>query len=65
MNKSKMIDEQLREAIKASGLTSYRLGKMAGMHPTVIDRFKDGADLRLATAAKLAESLGLALENVR
>lgn len=56
-----MIDEQLREAIKASGLTSYRLGKMAKTTPTVIDRFREGLDLRLATAARIADVLGLHL----
>ena len=41
----------LRAAIAASGLTHYRLGKDAGVSPTVIDRFVSGErDLRLDMA---------------
>ena len=56
------ISEELRQAIKASGMTSYRLGKESKTSPTVIDRFLNGQrDLRLATAAKLAAVLQLEL----
>jgi transcriptional regulator with XRE-family HTH domain len=56
------ISDTLREALLASGLTPYRLAKLAGTTPPVVTRFINGErDLRLATAAKLAEALGLEL----
>lgn len=66
--KPKPIDEALKAAIRKSGLTHYALGKLAGVDPSVIDRFmrdpgagERGGDLRLSTAARLAASLGLEL----
>jgi len=56
------IQEALRRAIAKSGKTHYRLGKDAELAPEVIDRFVTGErDIRLATAAKLADALGLQL----
>lgn len=61
------IDVALRQAIKASGLTHYAIGKAAGVAPSQIDRFMMPADdprhrdLRLGTAAKIAAILGLGL----
>ncbi len=56
------IDETLREAIRESGATHYRLGKDAGVAPAQLDRFVAGErDLTLATAAKVAAALGLVL----
>jgi len=65
--KPRPIDATLRSAIKASGLTHYRLGQEAGVAPSQIDRFMmppadpRHRDLRLATAAKIAAVLGLDL----
>jgi hypothetical protein len=65
--KPRPIDATLRSAIKASGLTHYRLGQDAGVAPSQIDRFMmppadpRHRDLRLATAAKIAAVLGLDL----
>lgn len=65
--KPRTIDATLRIAIKASGLTHYRLGQEAGVAPSQIDRFMmppadpRHRDLRLATAAKIATVLGLDL----
>ena len=56
------IDETLRAALRATGETDYALGKRAGVSPGMIARFVSGErDLRLATAARLAGALGLAL----
>lgn len=61
------IDVALRQAITASGLTHYAIGKAAGVAPSQIDRFMLPADdprnrdLRLETAAKIAAVLGLEL----
>lgn len=56
------IQDALRRAIIKSGKTHYRLGKDAGVAPEVIDRFVSGErDIRLVTAAKLADALRLQL----
>ncbi len=58
----KAIDKALREAIQASGLTHYAISQAAGVSPGQIDRFVSGErDLRLGTAARIAEALGLVL----
>jgi plasmid maintenance system antidote protein VapI len=56
-----MIDNELREALAADGRTIYELAAAMCVEPDVLYRFRDGKDIRLATAAKLAEVLGLAL----
>jgi plasmid maintenance system antidote protein VapI len=56
------IADQLRQAIQASGQSQYALAKAVGVHQSVISRFLAGQrDVTLATAAKLAEHLGLEL----
>lgn len=61
----KTISDQLRAAVEARighGWTMYRVAKAAGITPAMLSRFlKDGLDLRLSTAAKLAAVLGLEL----
>jgi plasmid maintenance system antidote protein VapI len=62
MAKRKTIADVLRNAIRESGLTHYRIAKDAGIKPDMIDRFVFGKrDLRLGTAAKIADVLGLEL----
>lgn len=52
--------DDLRKAIKESGLTHYRLGQITELSPSVIDRFVEGRrDLYLSTASRLADALGL------
>jgi hypothetical protein len=54
--------DQLREAIRASGKTHYRIGKDAGVKPEVVARFDRGErDIRGATFARIAAALGLEL----
>ncbi len=56
------IADQLLAAIQASGETHYAIGKRAGLAPDQIDRFVSGErDIRLSTAAKIAQALGLTL----
>lgn len=56
------ISQQLANAIRESEMTHYALSKLSGVAPHVIDRFVSGErDIRLATAAKLANALGLTL----
>jgi DNA-binding phage protein len=68
MNKTKApsIADQLRQAIRESGLTHYRIAKDAGIpRPDPIDRFMSAErDLRLDTAAKIAHVLGLQLRPI-
>jgi hypothetical protein len=59
------IDKALKAAIGKSGLTHYAVGRLASVSPTQIDRFMSGErDLRLATAAAIAEALGLELRHL-
>jgi transcriptional regulator with XRE-family HTH domain len=60
--KPKRIDETLKAAITKSGLTNYAIAKLAKVSPAQIDRFMAGErDIRLSTAASIAEALGLEL----
>jgi DNA-binding phage protein len=57
-----MIDDQLREAIAASGRTHSDIGRAAGVNPGMILRFMARErTLRLDTAGKIAAALGLRL----
>ncbi|HXY35034.1 MAG TPA: hypothetical protein VEI07_12460 [Planctomycetaceae bacterium] len=59
------IADQLRAAIAGSGMTHYRVGKLAGIRPDILDRFASRErDMRLETAAKVARVLGLELRPV-
>lgn len=53
--------EQLRAAIRRSGLTHYALAKQSGVPAPRIHDFTAGNDMRLTNAGKLAEALGLEL----
>jgi plasmid maintenance system antidote protein VapI len=54
--------DQLREAIRQSGKTHYRVGKDAGIKPEIVTRFVRGErDITGRTFAKLAAALGLML----
>ena len=52
----------LRKAIRDSGKSVYQIGKEANVSQIVISRFLSGErDIRMATADRLAQSLGLIL----
>lgn len=65
--KTKNIEVALVQAIKASGMTHYALGKAAGVAASVLDRFMLPEEdprhrgINLATAARIAEALHLEL----
>ena len=62
----KPIDAELRKRIEKSGVTIYALAALADVTPQQVGRFVKGErDLTLATAAKLAQALGLELVPVR
>ena len=52
----------LKKAIRDSGKSVYQIGKEANVSQIVISRFLSGdRDIRMATADRLAQSLGLTL----
>jgi transcriptional regulator with XRE-family HTH domain len=54
--------QQLREAIRASGLSLARLGAAAGIAPGQLSRFVRGErGLTLASAALVCQTLGITL----
>ena len=56
------LQDQLRQAIKDSGLTLYRIAKDSGIAYQVLHRFASGErDLTLKTATKLADYFGMRL----
>lgn len=57
-----MISDQLREAIKQSGISTYALAKKAGVDPSAVKKFVvRERGLSLDTFDPLAETLGLVL----
>lgn len=58
------LETVLRKAIADSGMTHYAIAKQAGISPVVLDRFKAGKTITLATASKITEILVLTLMKV-
>jgi hypothetical protein len=57
--------DQLRDAIRNSGKTHYRVGKDAGIKPEIVARFVKGQrDITGRTLGKLAHTLGLELRRI-
>jgi transcriptional regulator with XRE-family HTH domain len=62
MPKHQTINDALKAAIKASGLTFYAVAKLAECSPGQVSRFMSGErDLRLGTASAIAAALRLEL----
>ncbi len=60
------LGEQLRRAIKDSGLTPYRIAADAGVDRAAMTRFVNGdRGLTLDTASRITEYLGLELRPAR
>jgi plasmid maintenance system antidote protein VapI len=60
------LEEQLKTAIVASGLSVYRLAKDSGVSQPALCRFVNGQrGITLATASKLVEALGLELRPIK
>ena len=56
------LENQIRVAIRRSGLSVYRLAKDSGVSQPVLCRFVNGTrGINLTTASKLVEILGLEL----
>jgi predicted XRE-type DNA-binding protein len=61
-----LISDQLREHIKTSDLSQYRIAKNIGVSQAVISRFMTGrSGLSLNTINKIGEELGLELSVAR
>jgi transcriptional regulator with XRE-family HTH domain len=60
------LQDDLRQAIEASGLTLYRIAKGSGIAYQVLHRFARGErDLTLATASRLADFFQMRLTRPR
>src|SRR6266404_5122626 len=56
------LSQALKEALRASDKSMYQIAQDAGVAQIVVSRFVSGErDIRMATADKLAEALGLKL----
>ncbi len=58
----KTVSEQLREAIKGSGLSQAELSRAAGVPESGLSRFMDGQELRIGNVDRLCRTLGLVLK---
>jgi DNA-binding phage protein len=57
------LTEMLKLSLRSSGRSFYQIAKESGVSPIVITRFLAGKrDIRMATADKLANVLGLKLQ---
>ena len=60
--KKKNLEQQIKEAIEASGLTCYEIAKRSGVPQPVLSRFVNGKrGINLSTASKLTDAFGLEL----
>ena len=56
------LSQALKDALRASDKSMYQIAQEAGVSQIVVSRFLSGErDIRMATADKLAETLGLKL----
>jgi DNA-binding phage protein len=56
------LSQALKDALRGSGKSIYQIAQDAGVSQIVVSRFLSGErDIRMATADKLAEALGLKL----
>jgi len=56
------LSQALKDALRASDKSMYQIAQEAGVSQIVVSRFLSGErDIRMATADKLAEALGLKL----
>jgi predicted transcriptional regulator len=58
----KKFSEQLRTAVKKSGVSRYRLAKRAGVADSVLSRFVHGAGLRTDSIDRIVDALDLELK---
>jgi transcriptional regulator with XRE-family HTH domain len=64
--KKNNVEEQLRQGIIDSEMSCYKISKLAGVTESQLSLFLSGKrSLTLASAAKIAEVLGLELRQVK
>lgn len=56
--------QQLRDAIRSSGISQHELAKKSGVNAGVISRFLSGTDVLMGTAGRIAAVLGVRLVEV-
>lgn len=59
------LSDQMRDAIRKSGWSIYRLSKETGVAPSVISRFLSGTALTTDTVDRIASLLGFRLAATR
>lgn len=59
------VSERLRAAILKGNETRYALAKRSGIGESVLSKFMAGAELKSETVDRLAEALGMELEEKR
>jgi transcriptional regulator with XRE-family HTH domain len=57
--KQKLMSDQIRAAVKASGMSRYRIAKEIGIAESGMSRFMSGAGLGMDVLDRLAALLGL------
>ncbi len=55
------LSDQVRQAVRKSGLTRYRIYKMSGVDQATLLRFMAGAEIRTGTLNKLAAVLNITI----
>jgi predicted XRE-type DNA-binding protein len=58
----KELADELREAIRRSGLSQNELAKLSGVPQPRVNVFMNGGDMKLRSAGKIAKLLGLTLK---
>ena len=61
--KASYLEDQIRKAIKKSGITGSKLAEISGVSQGAVSRFINGKrNVTLPTASKLVKALGLELK---
>ena len=58
INADPLLADQLRQAVRACGLTQTAIAALAGMYPANLSRFLAGRSIELDTAERLALAIG-------
>jgi transcriptional regulator with XRE-family HTH domain len=59
LSMSTKLSDQIRDAVKDSGMTKYRIAAATGVQQSSLSRFMRGGSLSLDTLDRLADVLGL------
>ncbi len=56
-----VIADQLRQAIRDSGMSMYAVSLATGHRPDIVTRFMQGRDSQISTCEKMANAIGYEL----